>query len=76
MHWYEQRAKGGAAVVTVSEAVVHLATGKSHSRHIGLEDPFALGPPHRVRPAHQAPRGGRQPGAVSRRALLRRGYRG
>ena len=44
MHWYEQRAKGGAAVVTVSEAVVHLATGKSHSRHIGLEDPFALGP--------------------------------
>lgn len=44
MRWYEHRAKGGAAAVTVSEVVVHLATGKSHSRHLGIEDPFALGP--------------------------------
>lgn len=35
--FYELRAQGGAAAVTVSEAVVHSATGKSHATHISLE---------------------------------------
>ena len=34
--FYEQRAKGGAAAVTISECVVHPETGKSHSVHIDL----------------------------------------
>ncbi|NMA38318.1 MAG: NADH:flavin oxidoreductase, partial [Papillibacter sp.] len=34
--FYELRAKGGAALVTVGEAVVHYATGKSHGRSINL----------------------------------------
>jgi 2,4-dienoyl-CoA reductase-like NADH-dependent reductase (Old Yellow Enzyme family)/thioredoxin reductase len=34
--FYEQRAKGGAAAVTISECVVHPQTGKSHSVHIDL----------------------------------------
>lgn len=40
--FYELRAKGGAAAVTISEAVVHSATGKSHARHINLEDDEVL----------------------------------
>ncbi len=36
--FYELRARGGAAVVTLSEAIVHIATGKSHSKHINLQD--------------------------------------
>lgn len=35
--FYELRAKGGAASVTLSEAIVHIATGKSHSKHINLQ---------------------------------------
>ena len=31
--YLEERAKGGAAVVTYGEAIVHSATGKSHNKH-------------------------------------------
>ncbi len=44
MDFYEQRAKGGAAVITISEAIAHIATGKSHARHLDLLEPFSLGP--------------------------------
>jgi 2,4-dienoyl-CoA reductase-like NADH-dependent reductase (Old Yellow Enzyme family)/thioredoxin reductase len=40
--FYELRAKGGAASVTLSEAIVHIATGKSHSKHINLQDKGVL----------------------------------
>ena len=40
--FYELRAKGGAAVVTVGEAVVHYATGRSHGRSINLSHPDVL----------------------------------
>jgi 2,4-dienoyl-CoA reductase-like NADH-dependent reductase (Old Yellow Enzyme family)/thioredoxin reductase len=39
--FYEERARGGAAIVTVSEATTH-HTGKSHGRLINLENPFAI----------------------------------
>ena len=41
--FYELRAKGGAAMITVGEAVVHYATGKSHGRSINLSHPDVLG---------------------------------
>jgi 2,4-dienoyl-CoA reductase-like NADH-dependent reductase (Old Yellow Enzyme family)/thioredoxin reductase len=40
--FYELRAKGGAAAVTLSECVVHIKTGMSHSRHINLQDEGVL----------------------------------
>ena len=40
--FFELRAKGGAALVTVSEAIVHSATGKSHNNHILLDSPGIL----------------------------------
>ena len=40
--FYELRAKGGAAVVTLSEAMTH-PTGISHARHILPLEPYALG---------------------------------
>ena len=40
--FYELRAKGGAAVVTLSECIVHIKTGMSHSRHINLQDEGVL----------------------------------
>ena len=40
--FYELRAKGGAAIVTVGEAVVHYATGTSHGRSINLSHPDVL----------------------------------
>ena len=40
--FYELRAKGGAAAVTLSECIVHIATGKSHARHINLQDENVL----------------------------------
>jgi 2,4-dienoyl-CoA reductase-like NADH-dependent reductase (Old Yellow Enzyme family)/NADPH-dependent 2,4-dienoyl-CoA reductase/sulfur reductase-like enzyme len=40
--FYELRAKGGAAVVTLSEAIVHIKTGMSHSKHINLQDEGVL----------------------------------
>ncbi|MBQ8264503.1 MAG: FAD-dependent oxidoreductase [Oscillospiraceae bacterium] len=40
--FYEQRAKGGAAIVTISEACVDYAHGKSHGRLINLTNPGVL----------------------------------
>jgi 2,4-dienoyl-CoA reductase-like NADH-dependent reductase (Old Yellow Enzyme family)/NADPH-dependent 2,4-dienoyl-CoA reductase/sulfur reductase-like enzyme len=40
--FYELRAKGGAAAVTLSEAIVHIRTGMSHSKHINLQDEGVL----------------------------------
>ncbi|MBR5260798.1 MAG: FAD-dependent oxidoreductase, partial [Oscillospiraceae bacterium] len=40
--FYEERAKGGAAAVTVSEACVDYAHGKSHGRLINLTNPGVL----------------------------------
>jgi 2,4-dienoyl-CoA reductase-like NADH-dependent reductase (Old Yellow Enzyme family)/thioredoxin reductase len=40
--FYELRAKGGAASVTLSEAIVHIDTGMSHSKHINLQDEGVL----------------------------------
>jgi 2,4-dienoyl-CoA reductase-like NADH-dependent reductase (Old Yellow Enzyme family)/thioredoxin reductase len=36
--YYKLKARGGAAVVTVGESIVHSATGKSHPRQILLDD--------------------------------------
>jgi len=40
--FYELRAKGGVAVVTVSEATTHIKTGRSHDRNINLEDEYVV----------------------------------
>lgn len=40
--FYENRARGGAAIVTVSEACVDYANGKSHGRLINLCNPGVL----------------------------------
>jgi len=40
--FYELRARGGAAAVTISECVVHPETGKSHSAHIDIGAPGAM----------------------------------
>ena len=40
--FYENRARGGAAIVTVSEACVDYANGKSHGRLINLTNPDVL----------------------------------
>lgn len=40
--FYGLRAKGGAACVTISEGIVHSATGKSHAKHILLDNPLSL----------------------------------
>ncbi len=40
--YYELKAKGGAAVVTMGESIVHSATGKSHDRQIELDNPTSL----------------------------------
>ena len=40
--FYENRARGGAAIVTVSEACVDYANGKSHGRLINLTNPGVL----------------------------------
>ena len=40
--YYEQKAKGGCAVVTMGESIVHSATGKSHDRQIELDNPTSL----------------------------------
>ena len=40
--YYEQKAKGGCAVVTMGESIVHTATGKSHDRQIELDNPTSL----------------------------------
>lgn len=40
--YYERKAKGGAAVVTMGESIVHSATGKSHDRQLELDNPTCL----------------------------------
>ncbi len=40
--YYELKAKGGAAVVTMGESIVHTKTGKSHDRQIELDNPTSL----------------------------------
>ena len=40
--FYEKRARGGAAVVTISEACVDYSRGKSHGRLINLQNPGVL----------------------------------
>ncbi|MCR5648255.1 MAG: FAD-dependent oxidoreductase [Oscillospiraceae bacterium] len=40
--FYENRARGGAAIVTVSEACVDYINGKSHGRLINLQNPGVL----------------------------------
>ncbi len=40
--FYENRARGGAAVVTISEACVDYVNGKSHGRLINLQNPGVL----------------------------------
>ena len=40
--FYGLRAKGGAASVTISEGIVHTPTGKSHLKHILLDNPMSL----------------------------------
>ena len=40
--YYEMKAKGGCAVVTMGESITHSATGKSHDRQIELDNPTSL----------------------------------
>lgn len=40
--YYRERARGGAAVITVGECVVHSATGFSHPKQVALDTPEAL----------------------------------
>lgn len=40
--YYELKAKGGAAVVTMGESIVHSKTGKSHDRQVELDNPTSL----------------------------------
>jgi 2,4-dienoyl-CoA reductase-like NADH-dependent reductase (Old Yellow Enzyme family)/thioredoxin reductase len=39
---YRLKAKGGAAVVTIGESIVHTPTGKSHPKQIPLDDPGVI----------------------------------
>jgi len=38
--FYDLRAKGGCAVVTVSEGIVHMKTGRSHTKQLALDNPL------------------------------------
>ena len=40
--FYELRARGGAAAVSVSEALTHPATGKAHAREINMQAEYAV----------------------------------
>lgn len=42
MSYYELKARGGAAVVTLGESITHTETGESHNRQIHLDDPNVL----------------------------------
>ena len=42
MAYYELKAQGGCAVVTIGESIVHSATGQSHDRQICLDDPHVM----------------------------------
>lgn len=48
--YYELKAKGGAAVVTIGESITDSRTGESHNRQIHLDDPNSMpGLAHTVR---------------------------
>ena len=40
--YYQLKAKGGAAVVTIGESIIHSATGKSHPKMLLLDDPGVI----------------------------------
>lgn len=40
--FYERKAQGGCAVVTMGESITHSKTGKSHDRQIELDNPTCL----------------------------------
>ncbi len=40
--YYELKAKGGCAVVTMGESITHSKTGKSHDRQIELDNPTCM----------------------------------
>ncbi len=40
--FFERTAQGGAAIVTLGEAIPHTPTGKSHSRQVQLDNPNVL----------------------------------
>lgn len=40
--FYELKAQGGAALVTLGESIIHTPTGKSHTKQIPLDDDLAI----------------------------------
>lgn len=42
IEYYALKARGGAAVVTLGESIVHTPTGKSHDRQLELDNPTSL----------------------------------
>ena len=68
--YYELRAKGGAAVVTLSEAITHYKTGKSHDRNINLNADYA------IMSLTAAARAIKRHGAAASIELSHGGYRG
>lgn len=42
VNYYEQKARGGAAVVTLGESITDTETGESHNRQIHLDDPECM----------------------------------
>ena len=42
MAYYDLRAKGGVALVTISEGIVHMATGRSHTKQLALDNPLII----------------------------------
>ncbi|MDR0874898.1 MAG: FAD-dependent oxidoreductase [Clostridiales Family XIII bacterium] len=40
MAYYDRRAEGGVALVTVSEGIVHMQTGRSHTKQLDLANPL------------------------------------
>ncbi len=40
--FYELKAQGGAAIVTLGESIIHTPTGKSHTKQIPLDDDLAI----------------------------------
>ena len=80
--YYEQKAKGGCAVVTMGESIVHTATGKSHDRQIELDNPTSLVSlsqlaraikRHGAVPSAELSHGGKWGGLVSMAGSLKKG---
>ncbi|MDR1571791.1 MAG: FAD-dependent oxidoreductase [Clostridiales Family XIII bacterium] len=42
MAYYDLRARGGVALVTISEGIVHMATGRSHTKQLALDNPLTI----------------------------------